>query len=248
MPAPADTTAPTVALTSPAAGATVSGSSVALAATAADNVGVARVEFKVDGTLITSDLSAPYAATWNASSASAGSHTILATAYDAAGNSASSSVSVTVLGHRGNLQARLPLLQQEERLALLHGLRGREELASSPTSRRSTRLDGVASRSAQTYTTPLYRFYNKKNGSHFYTASEAEKNRVLANLSATYTYDGVAYNVSATQVAGSTPVYRFYNKKNGSHFYTASEAEKNSVLATLSSTYSLDGIAFYAVP
>ena len=87
---------PTVALTSPAAGATVSGSSVALAATAADNVGVARVEFKVDGTLITSDPTSPYAATWNASSATAGSHTILATAYDAAGNSASSSRSVTV--------------------------------------------------------------------------------------------------------------------------------------------------------
>ena len=95
-PPPADTTAPTVALTSPAAGATVSGSSVALAATAADNVGVARVEFKVDGTLITSDPTSPYAATWNASSATAGSHTILATAYDAAGNSASSSRSVTV--------------------------------------------------------------------------------------------------------------------------------------------------------
>ena len=96
MPAPADTTAPTVALTAPTAGATVSGSSVALAATAADNVGVARVEFRVDGALIASDLSAPYAATWNASSASPGSHTILATAYDAAGNSASSSALVTV--------------------------------------------------------------------------------------------------------------------------------------------------------
>ena len=86
VPRPADTTLPTVALTSPAAGATVSGSSVALAATAADNVGVARVEFKVDGTLITSDPTSPYAATWNASSATAGSHTIMATAYDAAGN------------------------------------------------------------------------------------------------------------------------------------------------------------------
>ena len=37
------------------------------------------------------------------------------------------------------------------------------------------------------------------------------------------------------------PVYRFYNKKNGSHFYTASAAEKNSVIAKLSATYSLDG-------
>ena len=111
-PPPADTTAPTVALTAPTAGATVSGSSVALAATAADNVGVARVEFNVDGALIASDLSAPYAATWNASSASAGSHTILATAYDAAGNSANSSRSVTVpvprRHHRPDRRAHVP--------------------------------------------------------------------------------------------------------------------------------------------
>ena len=44
-----DTVAPTVSVTAPAAGATVSGS-VSLAATAADNVGVAGVQFKVDGT------------------------------------------------------------------------------------------------------------------------------------------------------------------------------------------------------
>ena len=99
---PPDTTPPTVAITSPAAGASVSGSSVALAATASDNVGVARVEFRVDGALIASDASAPYAATWNAASASAGGHTILATAYDAAGNSTNSSVIVTVPAAAGD--------------------------------------------------------------------------------------------------------------------------------------------------
>ena len=40
------------------------------------------------------------------------------------------------------------------------------------------------------------------------------------------------------------PVYRFYNKKNGSHFYTASEAEKNTVLSTLTGTYAFDGVAY----
>jgi hypothetical protein len=95
---------------------------------------------------------------------------------------------------------------------------------------------------------PLHRFYNKKNGSHFYTASEAEKNSVIRTLSATYAYDGPAYNVSATQVAGSTQIYRFYNKKNGSHFYTASEVEKANVQGTLSKIYSLDGAAFFLAP
>ena len=92
---PSDTTAPTVSITSPASGATVSGS-VALAATASDNVGVTRVEFYADGTLVGTDASSPYAGTWNATSATPGSHTIQARAYDAAGNTTTSSVTVSV--------------------------------------------------------------------------------------------------------------------------------------------------------
>ena len=92
---PSDTTAPTVSITSPASGATVSGS-VALAATASDNVGVVRVEFYADGNLVGADTSSPYTVTWNASLAVPGSHTIQARAYDAAGNTTTSSVTVTV--------------------------------------------------------------------------------------------------------------------------------------------------------
>ena len=95
VPVPTDTTAPTVSITSPASGATVSGS-VALAATASDNVGVTRVEFYADGTLVGTDVSSPYVGTWNATTATPGSHTIQARAYDAAGNTTNSNVSVTV--------------------------------------------------------------------------------------------------------------------------------------------------------
>ena len=109
-------------------------------------------------------------------------------------------------------------------------------------------LDGPAYHWSTAFTTPLYRFFNMKNGSHFYTASEAEKNNVLTNLSATYSFDGPAYNVSSGPAAGTVPVYRFFNMKNGSHFYTASEAEKNNVVANLSATYSLDGVAFHVLP
>ena len=49
-------------------------------------------------------------------------------------------------------------------------------------------------------------------------------------------------------MSGATVVYRFYNKTNGSHFYTASELEKDGVLANLSATYALDGPAFYLAP
>jgi len=92
---PTDTTAPTVSITSPTAGSTVSGS-VAIAATATDTVGVTGVEFRADGVLLGTDATAPYTSTWDATSATAGSHTITARAVDAAGNAATSTVAVTV--------------------------------------------------------------------------------------------------------------------------------------------------------
>jgi hypothetical protein len=96
--------------------------------------------------------------------------------------------------------------------------------------------------------TPLYRFYNTKQGVHFYTASETEKNNVVATLSKVYVLEGEAYKVCATNVAGATPVYRFFNFKKGVHFYTASEAERDSVIRTLSSTYAFEGIGYYLAP
>jgi len=69
---------------------------VPIDATASDNVGVTKVDFRVDGTLLVSDASSPYSTTWDASTASAGSHTISVTAYDAAGNNTVATRSVTI--------------------------------------------------------------------------------------------------------------------------------------------------------
>jgi hypothetical protein len=94
---PADTTAPTVSITAPAAGASVSGS-VNLTATAADNVGVAGVRFAVDGTPVASeDTSAPFAVSWDSNGVANGAHTITAIARDTSGNTTTSAgVNVTV--------------------------------------------------------------------------------------------------------------------------------------------------------
>ena len=91
---------------------------------------------------------------------------------------------------------------------------------------------------------PVYRFYNPSTGVHFYTASEAEKNNVAANLSATFTFEGVAYATDTAAAANNTPLYRFYDFKRGVHFYTADEAEKNRVISTLGGTYRYEGVAF----
>jgi len=94
----------------------------------------------------------------------------------------------------------------------------------------------------------LYRFYNRLNGSHFYTVDVAEKNRVQTTLSATYGYDGEAYSVCSAPIAGADTVWRFYNKLNGSHFYTVDPVEKARIIRELSGTYALDGAAFYLAP
>lgn len=95
-PAP-DTTPPVVTLTDPADGSTVSGS-VALGATAADNVGVAGVTFYADGAPIGSPVSAPpFMTHWDSTAVAAGTHVLTAQAKDAAGNVGTSApVTVTV--------------------------------------------------------------------------------------------------------------------------------------------------------
>src|SRR5712671_1836371 len=95
-PPPPDTTPPTVSITAPANGATVP-ATVTITASASDNVGVAGVQFQIDGANFgAEDTSAPYSISWNTTSASDGSHTITAIARDAAGNRSPVSAPVTV--------------------------------------------------------------------------------------------------------------------------------------------------------
>jgi hypothetical protein len=89
-----DVTPPVVAITSPLAGASLSGS-VTISGTASDDVAVAGVQFRVDGVnLGAEDTSAPFAATWNTGTVAAGQHTLTAVARDAAGNSTTSAGAV----------------------------------------------------------------------------------------------------------------------------------------------------------
>jgi len=98
-----DTTPPTVSVTAPAAGSTVSGSSVTVSASASDNVGVVGVQFKLDGAnLGAEDTAAPYSIVWNTTTTANGSHTLTAVARDAGGNTTTSAgVSVTVSNSAG---------------------------------------------------------------------------------------------------------------------------------------------------
>ena len=84
-----DVTAPTVNITAPTAG-NVSGT-INVTANASDNVGVAGVQFLLDGAnLGAEDISSPYSVSWNTTTISNGNHTLTAKARDAAGNTTTS--------------------------------------------------------------------------------------------------------------------------------------------------------------
>ncbi len=95
--APADAVPPTVSLTAPAAGATVSGS-VPISAIAGDNMGVAGVQFRVDGGPVGAEVTrSPWTTSWSTVGVAQGSHTLTATARDASGNTTTSApISVQV--------------------------------------------------------------------------------------------------------------------------------------------------------
>jgi hypothetical protein len=93
----ADTTAPTVSMTTPANGATLSGTAT-VSCNAADNVGVASVQLQIDGANVGSaDTSSPYSFTLNTAGYANGSHTLQAIARDAAGNqTTSAAITITI--------------------------------------------------------------------------------------------------------------------------------------------------------
>lgn len=91
-PPPPDTTLPTVSLTNPTQNSTQSGS-INLTATASDNVGVAGVQFVLDGlNYLSEDTTAPYSVSLNTTTLAFGPHTVSALARDAVNNAATSSV------------------------------------------------------------------------------------------------------------------------------------------------------------
>src|SRR5207249_1264449 len=67
-----------------------------------DNVGVVRVQLRVDGTAVANDTAAPFEFVLPSGSLSIGNHTLEVVAYDAAGNSASEVRHVTVVAAAGS--------------------------------------------------------------------------------------------------------------------------------------------------
>lgn len=91
---------PTVTLTAPAAGATVSGT-VTLTATASASatygLTITQVEFMVDGTSVGTAMTSPYTVAWNSTMTANGNHSLTATATDSVNGTATTpAITITV--------------------------------------------------------------------------------------------------------------------------------------------------------
>ncbi len=95
VPDPVDTTPPTVGISNPADGSSVS-RTVQISVNAADNVTLSSVKLYIDGSLKSSSNISPLEYSWNTRKVNSGTHTIRAVAIDGANHTAETQIQVTV--------------------------------------------------------------------------------------------------------------------------------------------------------
>jgi endoglucanase len=214
-------TAPTVSFTSPTgnqvfpAGTT----SVNLAASATDNVGVQRVEFRVNGTLVNTDTSAPYSFT--ATGLNAGNHTATATAFDG-GSPVLSSVATVAF----SIGAATPVISfVPNTLTLNSGASGSSSLrlSAAPSGSVTVTITPTAGSTALTSGSSSVTF-NGTNWQGVNVSFSAATGTTTAN--ATFTASASGYTagmITVTRQVSSTAnaLFRVANgriTKNGTHF------------------------------
>ena len=91
---------------------------------------------------------------------------------------------------------------------------------------------------------PVYRFFDTKFGTHFFTASASERDTIIATRTdLSYEPNSVFYEHTTFQT-GDIPVYRFFDNVHGTHFYTDSEAERATIINTRTDLVA-EGVGFY---
>lgn len=74
----------------------------------------------------------------------------------------------------------------------------------------------------------VYRFYNERTATHFYTGNAVERDALVAGTGG-LVYEGTAFQ----SLASGHSVWRFFNVQTGAHFYTISDSERDWIQNTL---------------
>lgn len=144
----------------------------------------------------------------------------------------------------GVLQAswRAPALQ-----VFLGG--GAEGMAVSPG---DIYLDNLLVEASNVITSGLdevYSFWSPALERRFYTIDNAERDILVNQYSAVWTFEGPVFRAAGTAVLpGMVPVHRLWSEKGLDHFYTADAAEKDMLVKDYPDVWAYEGAAFYAWP
>jgi hypothetical protein len=198
--------APTVALTSPANNSSYSlGQAIPFAATASDSDGtISKVEFYAGTTLVGTDTSAPYQASWTG--AAAGQYSVSAKAYDDKGASTvSSPVAVSVL-------SAPTVLASPSTVSLKQGTSSTVDvkLATQPTAPVTVAV-ARSSGSTDLTVTPAQLTFSTTNWGTAQQVTIASANNGGALASATFTASATGYTpatVTVTELDPNTPEYK----------------------------------------
>lgn len=144
-PPPADTTPPSTSIQSPASGAVLTGSTNTVIADASDNVGVARVDLLVDGSLTGTATAPPYSFNLDTITLADGNHTLQSKAYDAAGNVGTSATVNFSVNNSNQLDTTPPAI------ALTNPLNGSTVTRKSRVTISATASDNVGVRRVEFY-------------------------------------------------------------------------------------------------
>ena len=82
-------------------------------------------------------------------------------------------------------------------------------------------------------------------GAYFFTIYDTERTTALAN-NPNWKLEGAAFWASLASGTGLNSVHRFRNNLNGSYLYTIYEAEKTEIETNYASTFTYEGVAWYA--
>ncbi len=184
--AKSDTIPPNVSFSEPVDNSTVGGT-IAISATASDNVGVVGVQFKLDGSNFgNEDKSAPYSVNWDTTASSNSTHTLSAVARDAAGNI--STVSINAAVNNPGFDTQAPSAPGG--------------LEATPVT--ATQINLTWSASTDNVGVSGYKIY--RNTAYVGTSATSNYSDTGLNSGATYTYAVSAYDTANNESAQSATV------------------------------------------
>jgi Repeat of unknown function (DUF5648) len=126
-------------------------------------------------------------------------------------------------------------------------LMGAQPTSSGSSSSNSTSQTATPMIAASNVSKAVFRFYNTRTSTHFYTMSVSERDYVQATFPF-FNFEGTSFFAYPDTDPTLSPVYRFFNKVTGTHFFTINASEKDHVIATWPDIFNFEGISWYASP